>query len=53
MVDSHGKNASNEPEVLQVVLIAKPGLWVDLEGVIITGERKGGRVGVGDGRELL
>lgn len=42
VVDRHGKNASNETEVFQMVLIAETRFWVHLEGVVIA-EGGGGR----------
>ena len=40
MVDSHAHDTTYEPEVLQMMLIAETRVRVDLEGVVITGERE-------------
>ena len=41
MVDSHATHSPDELEVVQVVFIVGPGLWANLESVVITAERKG------------
>ena len=37
MIDGHGKYSANETKVLQMILIAKSRLWVDLQSVVVTG----------------
>ena len=41
MIDSHPHDPTYEPEVLKVVLIAKPRVRVDLEGIVVSGVREG------------
>ena len=49
MVDSHSHDSTYEPEVLQMMLIAKTGVGIDLKGVVVTAGRgrEGGREGRG------
>ena len=46
MIDSHGQDAPNEPEIIQVILVAEARLRVDLEGIVITGTGAGNKAGV-------
>ena len=48
MVDSHSHDSTYEPEVLQMMLIAKTRVGIDLKGVVVTA----GRGREGRGREV-
>ena len=43
VVDGHAHDPTYEPKVLQMMLVAEARVWVDLESVVITGGREGGR----------